>query len=217
MGFAKETLENLLSILKLHFTSFNSIKMLELGNQFVDNSECTDIFNAFSYNSTSKLSKDFFDFISISCISIDNNNEDNTYFCDLRSISQDLNLINNFDIITNLGTLEHIGQYESPDLLLQYQYNALQNIHSFGKVGCIYYHVVPLKGYWYKHGACDYTDEFWSRFCNLCSYTIINELYTISYRPDLLLGITYQKTEQSTFPSFDEFYKLPGLRSTYFD
>jgi hypothetical protein len=217
MGFSQETLETLLLILKSQFTSFNDIKMLELGNQYAEHSDCAAVFNTYSYIPSSILSKNFFTFLSINCISIDINNEDNSYFCDLRNISEDPKLLNNFDIITNLGTLEHIGQYESPDLLLQYQYVALKNIHSFGKEGCIYYHVVPLKGYWYKHGACDYTPEFWTSFCTLCSYTILNEPYTISYRPDLLLGIVFKKTQTSIFPSFEEFSKLPGLRSTYFD
>lgn len=214
MGYHTLTLQILMDMIKDNFSSFNDIHMLELGNQFFELNEIGPFLQTFQYNSTSKLSKHFFDALNINCISIDINKEDDTYYCNLKENSNDSTLLNNFNLITDLGTLEHVGQYEPPEDLLMSQYTALKNIHNFGKLGCIYYHIVPLKGHWYKHGACDYTPDFWTQLCLLAKYDIVNSPFEVKYRPDILLGIIYKKTEKSSFPSFEQFCKLPGLRST---
>lgn len=216
MGYARVTLLNVLQIIKEYFPNLSELKMLELGNQYIDRNECSDIFQSFSYTSSSIFSADFFKAIGFSVVSTDYNHQDNTYYCDLKIPSNDTQLLNTFSLITDLGTLEHVGQDEPNEQLLLHQYNALKNFHEFGKENCIYYHILPLKGYWYKHGACDYTIEFWIDFCKLCKYTLL-QTEIVNYRPDLQIGITYKKTEHSIFPSFDEFLKLNGIRSTFYD
>lgn len=217
MGYARITLLYILDLIKKYFTNLSDLKMLELGNQYIDLNTCTDIFQQYSYSPDSNLSFDFFKSIGYYIISIDYNHQDNTYFCDLKVPSKDLQLINQFSLITDLGTLEHIGQDESYEQLLYFQYIALHNLHQFGKENCIYYHILPLKGHWYKHGACDYTEGFWIDFCKLCNYTLLENPNIVNYTSDLLLSISYQKTSSSIFPSYDKFIQLKGLRSTFFD
>jgi len=80
-----------------------------------------------------------------------------------------------FDLITNHGTTEHISGKEN-------QYKVFQNLHDWGKVGCVYAHCNPLEdsenmshglGRWHKHGWFGYSSRFWKKFVAECGYRLI--------------------------------------------
>lgn len=214
MGYNKIILQEVLQVAETYFTSLSEVNMLELGNQHYCIEDVSPILSTYKFNPPNHVAKYFFDFLTMKCVSIDNNGEDNTYFCNLKQISEDDALLNSFNLVTDVGTLEHIGQDETPENLLVNQYTALKNLHIFGTNGCIYYHSVPMVGNWYKHGACDYDATFWKEFCQLCNYTIIKEPFEICQHPNILICVIYKKEETSVFPTFEQFSSLPGLRST---
>ena len=101
---------------------------------------------------------------------------------------------NSADIITDYGTLEHIGTD------LGSQYNAWINAHRLLKTGGVVIHAVPLRGKWDGHCKWYYTVEFFEKFKN-CGYEILR------------LGTTWQglvyckmrKIEDKPFMTLKEF------------
>jgi hypothetical protein len=214
MGYTRLILEEILFLTEKYYQSFNQIKMLECGNQHYLIEDVSAILLKYKFNCQTHIAKHFFDYLNIKCVSIDFNGEDNTYYCNLKQVSEDNALVNSFNLVTDAGTLEHIGQDEDTMNLLYNQYTALKNLHLFGMDGCIYYHALPKVGNWYKHGACDYDAGFWKNFCELCNYKILKEPFDISEYPRILICIVYRKDKESSFPSFEQFSTLQGLRST---
>jgi hypothetical protein len=214
MGYNTVLLEEVLRIAKLYFNSFDDIQMLELGDQQFHLPEIMHLFSTYNYSPPNNTSKSFFDHINIKYFCIDYNGHTNTHYCDLKESSEDTSLIDSFNFITDIGTLEHVGENEQVENLLHYQYMALKNLHLFGKVGCLYYHALPMFGNWHKHGVCDYNATFWKDFCKLCNYTIIKEPFELGESPYILICIEYKKEETSVFPTFEQFCTLTGLRST---
>jgi hypothetical protein len=86
-----------------------------------------------------------------------------TQFFDLNQDILPKELINNFDIIFNFGTSEHvIGQY-----------NCFKVIHEATKIGGIIYHDLPFTGY-LDHGYFNYNPRFFYDLALANEYQILN-------------------------------------------
>lgn len=120
------------------------------------------------------FSKDFLEnlFNSVSCIDIFTK-------CDKTlklSLCESIDLNKKFDVLTNFGTTEHVG--EMNDEFVNVQYLSFKNIHNMVKKDGIVFNVVPAFFPKNKlHGAFNYTCEFFNKLAELCNYKIIyNEL-----------------------------------------
>jgi hypothetical protein len=71
---------------------------------------------------------------------------DNTILFDLNIHDVQVELFQQFDLVTNFGTTEHVI----------HQYRAMKTVHDLTKVGGIIYHDLPMSGY-HCHGYFSYT------------------------------------------------------------
>jgi SAM-dependent methyltransferase len=109
-------------------------RMLELGNK--KNSKGTY--------------KAYFESIDIDHTSIDWNGEDGALKLDLREPID----LKPFDMVTNIGTTEHVSDQEA----------VWSNIHNLTKVGGFIASVTPLEGDWIRHGEYYPRFEFFEQF-----------------------------------------------------
>lgn len=117
-------------------------RMLELGNKKTGN---------VSY-------KSYFESIGIDHTSIDWNGLDGALKLDLRKRIE----MEPFDMVTNLGTTEHVSE----------QYPVWENIHRLCKVGGVIVSMCPLPGDWWWHGNWYPTKDFYEEFAKLNHYRI---------------------------------------------
>ena len=214
MGYENATLEKVLTVTNKIFSGFNGVKMFELGNQEVYNIEkAYPLFKSMRYIPQSPIAKYFFQHLGFTHVSVDYNGLDGAFQYDVRSdISS--KFTERFDVLTNLGFTEHVGEKDDFKKLLHAQYAVFKNLHELGNETALYYHCVPLTNNWYKHGVCDYSLEFFKTFADICKYEVILGPFVEDYHPEKQASIFFRKTAESRFPSFEEFCKIDGLRST---
>jgi len=96
-----------------------------------------------------------------------------------------------FDILTNVGTTEHVGQKftttpgskvkEIVTTTQNPQYHTFKNVHNLLKKGGIFFHNVPFakdKNNLNNHGAYCYNEKFFKELAKINNYTIIkNKIY----------------------------------------
>ncbi len=70
---------------------------------------------------------------------------------------------NYFDLVTNFGTTEHVGN----------QFEVFRNIHNFTKIGGAMIHTVPIVGGWLRHCNIHYEPWFFTDLANLLNYKIV--------------------------------------------
>src|SRR5262249_19794625 len=76
-------------------------------------------------------------------------------------------LTGRFDLVTNLGTTEHVID----------QYRSMKTVHALAKPGGIIYHDVPLAGY-HHHGYFSYNPLFFQQLAAVNEYTILLQSYS---------------------------------------
>lgn len=217
MGYEKATIEKLLNVLQENNVTLKGLRLFELGNQEVYGIEkALGLFSKFGYTPKSTIIKYFFEFLGIKYTSVDYNGLDGAHKLDIRrDISGYLN--EKFDVLTNLGFTEHVGENSDWSTILAAQYAAFKNLHDLGSDKAIYYHCVPLTRNWYKHGVCDYSLEFFSKLAEVCGYTILKGPFIEDYHVEKQASVFFRKTPESVFPSFEIFCQIPGLRTTQHD
>ena len=218
MGYETPTLIKLLTTIKLVFGDFKNLSMIELGNQEVyDNFDnVVMLYKSYNYDGISRVLKPFFSFLGFNHISIDYNGKDGAIPLDVRQSLLPY-FPHRFNVLTNLGFTEHVGENDTPENMINAQYQVFKNLHDLGDINALYYHVVPLKGYWYKHGVCDYTLDFFEDLCKLNNYEIIQGPFIEDYHKELHASVFYKKIFDTPFISIEEFKTIRGLRSTFFD
>lgn len=110
-------------------------RMLELGNK----------------KNAEGVYKVYFESIGIDHTSIDWNGEDGALKIDLRKPIVGLEP---FDMITNIGTTEHVSDQEA----------VWRNIHNLLKIGGVIASLTPLEGDWWWHGEYYPRMEFFEQF-----------------------------------------------------
>ena len=175
------------------------------------------------------FSKDFFNYYFKECISIDFD-----CHCD-KSVKINLefdvftqNIDKQYDVLTNIGTTEHVGQKftSTPgskiDKIITMtenpQYHTFKNIHNLVKKGGYFFHNIPYakdKNNLYIHGAYCYNETFIKQLAEKNNYTILkNELYMGPERSNFMDAILV-KNSDNEFMTEEDFMNIDGLFPTY--
>jgi len=230
-AYTRQATEQLMFFLSLRFENISSLRMLEFGDQlFIGH--FPDYFEPFKkYKFTTNVpssgenllpAKRFFEHIGVEHTSIDWNEENGAVKLDCRSNLKNSTLgLKNFDVITNLGFSEHIGESDIEANLLRNQYVIFKNFHDLGHVGTLYFHHSPRAKHWPRHGVCDYDREFFAALIEANKYETIlaptyidKEHYDTALLKNNILTV-FVKQYDSEFMSFNDFSQLPTLRSKY--
>jgi len=168
------------------------------------------------YNRLGFYSKDFFKYYFKSCLSVDFEcNCDETLKIDLEKDVFTQNINEQFDILTNMGTSEHVGQITTTTN--NPQYYVFKNIHNLVKKDGFFFHVIPYaknKNNLLMHGAYCYNETFIKQLSEKNDYTILtNELYSGPERKNFLNAYLIKNTDNE-FMSIEEFNKLEGIFET---
>ena len=120
-------------------------RMIELGNQhFMDNR-----IQHVTYNGCDHVVKHWVEAHGMEHVSIDLNGQDGALPIDL---TQPVVGIEPADIVTNFGTIEHVGA--------EGQEQAFRNIVVLCKPGGIMLHLLPMEGHWPGHCDVRYSRDF---------------------------------------------------------
>lgn len=138
------------------------------------------------------LLADFMELSGFRYVALDLFESKNTRLFDLNLHEAPRDLIGRADLVTNLGTTEHLIN----------QYAAFRTIHRLTKVGGVMYHDVPMGGY-LQHGYFCYTPLFFQHVALSNRYTVVGEHF--GYDP-----VTRPLFEQLTRGG----YGAPGLNDS---
>ena len=161
-------------------------KMLELGCQVIRLK--TKVYNP----PDNRYSKDYFDSIGIECTSIDIKKCGKSILVDLKEpINKQFH--NKYDIITNVGTTEHIDTIKG-------QYQTFKNIHLCTKKNGIMIHFVPASVKSSRgHAPFYYNHKFFKILSKLNNYKIIKIEEFDKNREEYYWGICLQKRKNNNF------------------
>jgi hypothetical protein len=191
----------------------NNISICDLGNQQIRKS-CYDFFKEKGIPRF-KHTKQLFEYLKYNHTSIDCNGDNNSISIDL-SIdikNQNCKLLDKFDLITNFGTSEHVGEFIlNKDEVDNPQYYCFKNIHDMLKNNGIVIHCIPLVNNWKGHGVYEYTHKFFNSLCSKNNYEIILKdiMNTHGDGYDNLVYV-YRKVNNDGFMTKDSFNGLEGL------
>lgn len=143
MGITHLSLDRINRYLEPH------MKMLELGAQ-----------NLYDTEHYGWIAKDYFEAIPIQHISVDIIQYQGCVECDLRQ----LHPFRGNDIVTNMGTLEHV---DGPLFI------PFKNIHNACVVDGIMIHENPRFDHWPLHGQHYFSMDFYKNFSEACGYEIL--------------------------------------------
>lgn len=212
-GYTYDMFQPMMSLLNLYFPDLNGVSMLEFGNQ--------QFFGTFpnEYNvSHRQPSKFFFERLGIKYVSIDSNGQLGALKLDVR---EPLHMDQKFDVITNTGFTEHVGEGDVAANLIQNQYLAFKALHDVGWVGSLYWHFVPTNHHWIRHGVCYYDSIFFTELMRANGYEVAiapTVFRSGGYATKNMLLTMYFKRQAGDFITFDAFQALvPGLHSIYSD
>ena len=133
----------------------------------------------------------YFKSIGINCISIDKSSCHRAVVTDLKKPIRK-EYINNFDIITNSGTTEHVKP-------LQGQYMSFKNIHDCVKVGGVIIHILPGFGEYYGHCQTYYDYDFFRMLAKENNYELVLMEDVKKRTKFVWVGICFVKMENKDF------------------
>lgn len=222
-GYQHRSFLSVLDAIYTCYERYSSLTMLEFGNQeFHDLYQYVEypLFKRYGYeyggNASAKL---FFNHLGIEHTSIDINGKDGAIAFDVRNdIREVFPGDKTFDIVTNLGFSEHVGEGDVEENFLTNQYSIFKNIHEMGKAGSLFFHDLPAVGGHFQHGVAHYNTSFFRSMARIQRYDLIY-LFVTDFGSDWTRTIvaSYIKMEDSPFMSFEEFKLLPGLQPIYSD
>lgn len=226
-AYTKEALYQLFFIISVKFESPSLINMLEFGDQvfYKDFPPYFEPFVKYGFSLEGKVphftpAKLLFEKAGMKHFSVDINGANGAMSYDAR---YDLTpyIQRQFNMITNLGFSEHVGEQDLEINLIKNQYAVWKNMHDLGEAGCVYYHHIPVArpGQWIKHGVASYHPDFFVELMRRNHYepfispTIIDKGFHADGRNTILTSFT--KTRDAPFMSLVEFAALPGLKSKF--
>lgn len=131
-------------------------------------------------------------------------------------------LKNKFDMVTNYGTIEHVGQSYIGGTGPQCPHggprvddwsgirSAFQFAHDACKEGGAVVHEMPEKDSWPGHGLARFTPEFFRNLCELCGYELLHcdRFAACGNTTDgWCVQVVYIKRGAKEVPVLDEFVK----------
>ena len=154
------------------YSSTKNLTMLELGNQVINQS---------AGPITEKTGKEYFTKLGYIHTSIDLNGLDGAEVKDLSKLGDFNEFKEKFDVVTNMGTIEHVEPFES-------QYTAFLNAHNSLKIGGVIIHQAPeIKVSKKGHAQYYYDLDFWDTIvehsdCIFLGTTIVNKWRQYAYQ-----------------------------------
>lgn len=179
-----------MAISALIFNDFNKYlnecnSILELGNQLFTN-ECLSKYDTFlnGFTNTTPVKK-YCENLNKQHVSIDITGYDESLPIDLNN--EIISISDQFDLITNFGTTEHI----EPN-----QYEPFLHIHNLCKIGGVMIHEIPVVNHWIGHCRYYYDERFFEKLAKDNNYLIL-EMKRVSYPNDGdLIFVAMQKTSE---------------------
>ena len=182
MAYLQEYFDFVNDCIRLEFYEPAGLSMFELGNQRIIS------------GSIHTTAKQHFTSIGMNHTSVDLNGEDGALPLDLRQPELFKEFRNKFDILTNLGTTEHVEPINN-------QYECFSIIHDIVRPGGIMIHMVPdveeldNSGAWKDHCNVYYKKEFFFALADKCNYTILENqvifgLRSVSMRKETSIAFT---------------------------
>ena len=232
-GHVQSSLEPFMVLLSLKFPKVankysHELRLLEFGDQmfygnFPNNYEIFHLYNFTpTHDEPNLVMKNYFEFIGFQYTSVDRNGLHGAIYHDVRQDMAESDTFKNlkYNIITNFGFSEHVGEGDSEQNLVYNQYMIFRNFHNLGVIGTLYFHVLPKEGCWNRHGVCDYNTEFFiqlagkSKYNHLLFPTVLrNPPYDIAN----MVVSCFIKTSDEPFMSLEDFKALSALpRSIYY-
>ena len=146
-------------------------------------------------------------------VSIDNNALDGAIPHDLSKPISDKSLLGKFDIVTNMGTSEHVGAHFrlSETDVLNAQCECMANMFALCRDGGLMIHQVPPVGYWRQHGIVNYDLDFPRALAAACGSTLVRSemVQLLTLNPsEYLLSFTITKTGTRFAPTLDLLKKI---------
>lgn len=164
---------------------FRDKYMLELGNQLLNKKVTME-------GNERVSAKTYFERIGFYHYSIDWNGRNGAHSLDLSKPITDKFWQKKFDVLTNLGTSEHVLN----------QYECFKNIHNFVKVNGVFIHVLPYRNLLPKHSPFSYDRQFFRDIAGRNGYEILcmDFLSTIGH-----IGVCMVKKEDFDFMPEEDF------------
>ncbi len=110
---------------------------------------------------------------AIEYVSIDTNNEDGALPLNLAMPINTPELQDHFDLVTDIGTMEHVDSGGPVKQVLKEQLNCLNNIHRLCAPGGLMLHQLPPIGQWGDHCRVRYYDSLPQILCQLNGYHLV--------------------------------------------
>jgi hypothetical protein len=181
MAYLPEYLAFVTEAIRLEFFQPNGLWMFELGNQRFIGGQFT-------------TGKEHFENLGMAHTSVDLNGEDGALPLDLRCPEMFYKFRCKYDVLTNLGTTEHVEPIEK-------QYECFSIVHDVVKPGGIMIHMVPdveeldNSGAWNGHCNVYYRKEFFDKLAEHCDYTVLENkvifgLRSVVLRKENAIGFT---------------------------
>lgn len=169
--------------IKKVYPDFKNLMMLELGDQVIKAKE------PYSENT----GKEYFTNQGFNHTSVDLNGLNGAVVRDLRDANQFIDWQNQFNVLTNSGTTEHVEPFET-------QYDCFQILHNCLKTNGVFVHLLPdikerdEKGIWWRHCHFYYSNKFFEMLATECNYIMLENTVIEGLRCAAL-----QKIENSSF------------------
>jgi len=177
MGITRQTWDFLQQILPRARPEGRPCRMCELGNQHIKPDVWDRIPPVAGHDRRGQRpfpAKLYFESVGIDHVSLDTNGQDGVLRVDLCVPIRDPSLLASFDVVTNLGTSEHVEN----------QTRCFENIHNLCGTGGWFVHVVPASGHWIGHGTFYYTEAFFQTLSTENGYRI----FLVEQRPYMNLA-----------------------------
>lgn len=213
-GYSAETLMPLIRIVKEEsLRKVETLSMLELGNQEVHDKETAFYYPFYDegFLSHTFSTRYFFQHLGVDYTSVDLNGLDGAIRADCREpLTKVFN--QSFDIITNIGFTEHVGEGDVKENVFKHQYTIFKSMHDLCRVGGILFHdfMVQVPA----HGVVNYRLSFLQALAESNNYSIPLRPVQHDQRfgSDTLIFMTaYRRESEQAFIPFEEFVQLPGL------
>lgn len=142
--------------------------------------------------------------VQYSCIDLSKENK-----CIVMDLSLPHDISQQYQLVTNFGTAEHIG--DNGKFSWEAAYNFFNTMHKLLEVGGIVIHENPKDGHWENHGFFYFTEDFYRQLVLLCNYEII-ELGTVCAMGNCETGqniYAVMQKHSELFPTLEQFKTLP--------
>lgn len=193
MAYLPEYLDFVIDSINLEYYNTAGLFMFELGNQRFIGGQFT-------------TGKEHFENLGMTHTSVDLNGEDGALQLDLRQPELFYQFRCSYDVLTNLGTSEHVEPIDK-------QYECFSIIHDVVKPGGIMIHMVPdveeldNSGAWKNHCSIYYRKEFFTHLAESCNYTILESKVIFGLR-----SVVLRKETAISFTTNRNIFKLIEVR-----